>query len=515
MEGLRRDYRTVRLLITNPPTRDHGLKQPSEAIIQYDKERKDCLNTLRFRNSRFEKISSHDEHTFEWFEKCREYRDWNDSERSSLFLVEGKPGSGKSTLTRYFTNLPKDGAIVAKFFYSHRDGELERNHRIMVQCLLYDILNTEESFFIHFQQAYRDLGGPPEPHCPPRTWTYETLKKILRACAKHPVKRKLLLIVDAMDESDDEDRADIVQFLWDLSVPTDSGCVVKVFLACRPINDTPAVTHGSYRIRLQEKNKEDIVRYTCAFLRKPVFGSIQGFSSQIEEYIIKHADGAFLWVRLLEDELVRFLKKGAPPARALEFLRSLPLELERYYERILQNLDGGDPDDIRYGQRIFQFCLFSHRAIEIMELAHALAISGEIGDPPPDTSTWEMQIPADIERLVNNCARCLVEIRNTQASHRDGLAIVQVMHQTVRQFFFRPHGAVGRSPNYRDVADEQRARAMIETTCVNYLKLHHAELVRDFHSPAEAWSDEDFGKFVRYLNERPFIKYSLEYLSHH
>jgi hypothetical protein len=40
MESLRRAYPTVRLLVTNPPAGDHGLRQPSEALIEYDKERK-------------------------------------------------------------------------------------------------------------------------------------------------------------------------------------------------------------------------------------------------------------------------------------------------------------------------------------------------------------------------------------------------------------------------------------------------------------------------------------------
>jgi hypothetical protein len=377
----------------------------------------DCLKSLRVHNTRFEKISAHDEATFGWFGECQEYRDWDSSECSSLLFIEGKPGSGKSTLARYFTNLPKDGAIVAKFFYSHRDSELERNHRNMVQGLLYDILNTDESFFIHFQQAYRDLGGPSEPPCPPRIWTYGTLKDILRACVKHPEKRKLLLIIDAMDESDDDDRADIVQFLCDLSASTDSESVVKVFLASRSINDLPDSTYEGYRIRLQDKNQADIECYTRAFLHKPVFRSIEGFRHQIEDYIIAKADGTFLWVRLVVDELVRFLKKGEPPARALEFLKALPRELERYYERILQSLDGSDPFDTRYGQRIFQFCLFGHRAIQLIELAHALALSGEI---PPDISSWETEIPADINRLVIHCAGCLVEFKHNPTSHRDG-----------------------------------------------------------------------------------------------
>ena len=77
-------------------------------------------------------------------------------------FIEGKPGSGKSTMLRYLTdhfNTPVDGAIIAKYFYSHRDGELERNYNSMLRYLSCDILEKDETFFMHFQQEYRNLRG--------------------------------------------------------------------------------------------------------------------------------------------------------------------------------------------------------------------------------------------------------------------------------------------------------------------------------------------------------------------
>jgi hypothetical protein len=90
-------------------------------------------------------------------------------------------------------------------------------------------------------------------------------------------------------------------------------------------------------------------------------------------------------------------------------------------------------------------------------------------------------------------------------------AIVQVMHQTVRDFFHRPHDSVNGSP-YEILKDNQQALVMIGTTCTRYLKIHHDELMCDFQSPSKYWSSEDFRKFVQYLNTRPFINYALEYL---
>ena len=90
-------------------------------------------------------------------------------------------------------------------------------------------------------------------------------------------------------------------------------------------------------------------------------------------------------------------------------------------------------------------------------------------------------------------------------------AIVQVMHQTVREFFLRPHNSVVKS-HFQDNLSAQPAQSMIAITCIRYLDLHYGELVRRFGSTVVGSGFEDSVGLVRYLNSRPFIKYSLEYL---
>jgi hypothetical protein len=323
-----------------------------------------------------------------------------------------------------------DSAIVAKFFYSYRDGELERDHRNMLQTLLYDILHADETFFIHFQQAYRDLGGA-------GTWSYETLKSILQSCQSHPLKRRLILIVDAMDESDNVERANIVQFLWNLSVSAVKECVVKVFLASRPINEFHQdLTSGCHRISLQERNRKDIECYTNAFLQDPVFHSVQDVKGRIKDYIVENADGVFLWVHLVRHSLMRFVSNGSSPRKILSLLKSLPKGLESYYEYMLERLssrdehdddnkDDGDRDDNRDGVRILQFCLFSHRAVQLVELGHALAISGNILDPPPELLYWEDDKP-DVEKRLTHCAGGFVEIKNSPTSGLKGKSLISL-----------------------------------------------------------------------------------------
>ena len=282
----------------------------------------------------------------------------------------------------------------------------------MLQCLLNQILQKDESFFMHFQKEFRNLGSPP------KAWEYEKLKAVLVACLNHPLERSIFLIIDAMDESDDRDRADILNFLQEVSMPsepTDKRCVVKVFLASRPISEIhPASMPVGQRIKLQEKNREDIEKYTRHLLKKPTFSPYSyDTMGKIEDYIVKNADGVFLWVRVVGDELENYCRKGSAPRKILTFLKSLPQELEGYYEYILQGLNIGDQEDIRDGTRILQFCLFSHRAIELLELWDALGIPGEI--PPFELDliplSWEDDRPGDIRSRLTHSVGCFVEIK--------------------------------------------------------------------------------------------------------
>ncbi|KAF8535369.1 hypothetical protein BDD12DRAFT_912820 [Trichophaea hybrida] len=105
-------------------------------VIEYDKERQECLNSLRHHATRYDKIETEHHDTLKWLWEHKQYRAWSSTSHSDLLLIEGKPGSGKSTLTKYFKdNLleresPAKQAISSKEldeFYERMLRELEDN----------------------------------------------------------------------------------------------------------------------------------------------------------------------------------------------------------------------------------------------------------------------------------------------------------------------------------------------------------------------------------------------------
>src|SRR5205085_1072168 len=58
--------------------------------------------------------------------------------------------------------------------------------------------------------------------------------------------------------------------------------------------------------------------------------------AQAAEYIVEHAQGVFLWVKLVGEELLAYEEEGYSEEQIFEFLKRLPTELEDLYRRMLE-----------------------------------------------------------------------------------------------------------------------------------------------------------------------------------
>ncbi|KAG9227962.1 hypothetical protein BJ875DRAFT_490517, partial [Amylocarpus encephaloides] len=520
VERLRDGTSKVQVLLTSLPQAEIKEVLGELLCIEYDKERTECLASLRFDNSRYNKISEGYEGSFKWIWRHSQYEQWSASDASRLLYLQGKPGSGKSTLTKYFKDNLQEcergakSATVAKFFYSDREGELQRDHRNMLRSILYDIIDQIEVFFYDgFQSEYRK--------CCPAGWDYISLRKALLSIGDYsPEERlKLYLIIDAVDESDDRDRRDILELLLSLCSRT-TNCVVKVFIASRPVGFLEHRINETHSfIKLQDETKLDISIFAGSFLKKL---DLTDFLDQAIEYIVENAHGVFLWVKLVAEELLAYNEVGCAEKVLLEFLRSLPTELEDFYSRMLTKMK--NKPDLPDKVKMFQFVLFACRPLAVSELLHALGIPDN-SDTKFTASDESFKRSIPLERYIGLCGGGLLEVRrrgiitsevdstNSQTNEAVGSDSVQVMHQTVREFFLRSDGDVSKS-EFR--MSEKDAHIRISITCLRYLMLCAANTSLAKRLPdIKSWTSELFKDYAQYLDERPFANYALSYLKHH
>jgi hypothetical protein len=117
-----------------------------------------------------------------------------------------------------------------------------------------------------------------------------------------------------VDESNDEDRRDILQRLVDLCSATEIRCIVEVFIASRPVVELDNKINECHNvIRLEAQNAEDISNFAWSALDNPAFDFTSDILDIARSYIVEHAQGVFLWVHLVLKELLEYAEKGCSP----------------------------------------------------------------------------------------------------------------------------------------------------------------------------------------------------------
>jgi len=383
----------------------------------------ECLDSLRFDNTRYDRIEDEHKGTFEWLWAHDEYKKWSKQNASRLLYIKGKPGSGKSTITKYFSahllerEAGAKSATVAKFFYSYRDGELQRSHYNMLRSILYDILEQDEAFFYHlFQMEYRSYLASLRNHDPGNVVDrhYQSLKRVLSSLHNHSHSqaKRLYIIVDGVDESDERDRYDILDRLFQLCSET-KYIIIKIFVASRPVVDLDVHrSRGHAFILLEEETRSDISNYARSFLRHLNFTELL---AQAIDYIVKNAQGVFIWVKLVGMELLRSTLGGCSEERIFEFLRGLPTDLEDFYTDMLEKMSTKD-SDLGDGIKMFRFVFFARRPFTVDELL-ALGIPDypDIKFTPSDDS-FKKRVPS--EQRIISCGGNFLEIKPYHGTKR-------------------------------------------------------------------------------------------------
>jgi ankyrin repeat domain-containing protein 50 len=117
------------------------------------------------------------------------------------------------------------------------------------------------------------------------------LKTLLLLLSDHLLRKRLYLIINAVDESDDKDKHDILNLLFDLCLNI-KYYVVKAFITSWPaLLLKRSISKFHNIITLQDKTKSDISHFASSFLKELEFTR---FLEQAIEYIVEKAQGVFV-----------------------------------------------------------------------------------------------------------------------------------------------------------------------------------------------------------------------------
>ncbi|PNP80121.1 hypothetical protein FNYG_06540 [Fusarium nygamai] len=463
--------------------------------------RQQLMESLKFDqiDSRRTTIKTAYSKTCSWFLKHPDYLAWLDSEKRphhhGFLWIRGKPGAGKSIIMKFIytkrkkTDIPME-AITISFFFNARGDLLEKSVSGMYRSLLLQLLEG----FPDLQKILDDPDLIPRNQviCPP----LNILKDLFRSAILSLGKRALTCFVDALDECDEQQVKDMVEFFEEVA----EQCVednVK-FQVCFSSRHYPYIDIKSgIRLTLegQDGHNEDLKRYISKHLR------IQDPSlvDELTQMMLEKAAGVFLWVALVVDILNEENRHGRIALRTR--LREVPNELSALFQDILTR-DQGHLESLLLS---ILWILLAERPLQPREYYHALwsglSFKGK-GDremPPANTS----DASDCFNRCVISSSKGLAEITKAKKP------TVQFIHESVRDFLIEDKGLYKLWPELG--ADwESQGHEELKLCCSAYV----------FHETIRKALDEQKSTDARVLKDDllkqfPFLEYASQFVLRH
>ncbi|KAF9774000.1 hypothetical protein IL306_008073 [Fusarium sp. DS 682] len=460
-----------------------------------------------------------DSSTYQWLEEDESYIGWESSGVSSLLLIQGKPGSGKSTLAKRIVNAIKNStdlerSMVAYFFYSYRGGRKETSHTVMMQSILYQLLSKEPEFFPAFRERYRARRkSDGNAVC----WRLEDLVDIFGALSDMERDGKIFVILDAMDESDNEDLPVILRTMVSICSPKSSGLLFKGVITTRPLRRKAAGldldTLTAYSLIMENKNRSDINKVVDEQI-KTILQAVRSTDDEldlavldgIKDYIKEHAEGVFLWVDLILREFKSLSDEGFSKSQLHQLKTMLPPKLTDVYGQITERLAKNQPREIKQGRKLLQLAAFSLERLRLEEIRDAIIIPSYLEEHRfvPDARILDDRV-IGLERRIKVVCGDLLENRRP---------FVQLIHESVRDFLLSKDQSA--APFH--MSEEQGNNDVTSiftrylTWCLSPQALIAAGIERD---ETADWEEHDYERFLSLLEDRPLLNYVVSSLLRH
>lgn len=452
--------RKVRVFICGGSSSPHPVQvPPGMLLVDFEKEAErkekfhirglrtlnsasDCIQSLHFQEwkDRRSLVSLPYENTGEWLWEHLSFVRWSQSK--PVLWIQGKPGSGKSTIARMITkrlgeqgtttfclSKSKDAdergnALIADFFYSARMGEKGTRHVYMLRSILYQLLSQNTSLYEHFKPTFRELLERHQELAEVR-WQVSDLMKVLENIAEDDSvgRAPLMCVLDGFDESEGFSdtassaehlvmgRIELLNWLTNLSRNHSHFSWFKILVVSRPSTDIQRILRREETIIVDHHNGSAIAVLVNAGIQQikttvsdwaridsesmddgeatsrvweDVPEGIDSSLPPVRERLLKRADGCILWVILVLQELLRLYQSHRLTIAELEeTIDSLPQGLEELYIELVQRLQRRiGVSGLQQARKMLIWACFSQRPLTLDEFRDALAMT----DRPFDLS---------------------------------------------------------------------------------------------------------------------------------
>jgi len=416
-------------------------------------KRRNILRSLLFPNyqTRYESIPQAHRETFDWVfnNPTISLGEWMRT-GDGIYWVQGKAGSGKSTLMRYLSRHPDTSAalkswagterqlVICRHFFWNAGSAMQKSQVGLLQTLLY--------------QVFKECPDLIQSVCPGRwsdedsgynePWTRDDLFAAFGELSKVTLaSARFCFFVDGLDEYHGDHR-DLIALLNKLS----ESPAFKLCVSGRPWNAFVHAFQECPQLKLEDLTAKDIAAYVRDRLKEnDEFRRLQSEDSKcnkIVNEIVRKAKGVFLWVSLVVADLLKGFAEGDNISDMQRRLDFLPDDLEKLFQVIIQNIDSFYREE---GVRYFEIAIHALDPLPVLAF-HFLdeenkgnrndyAINAPIRSYLPEQIE---EISSKMKKRLN--ARCkdlleVVENKSWWVKPPMYWYRVDFLHRTVRDFF--------------------------------------------------------------------------------
>ena len=419
-------------------------------------------------------VSPAHEATFRWIlsDSPAQSRPWDNliqwlRSGSGCYWVNGKAGSGKSTLMKLLTKQPEtrvaleawagsNELLVVPFFFWNLGTELQKSQEGLLRSVLHSVLSKYRNLLAKVVSGYyndvtRKLRHSDKleqlPPVEPLT-SVELRLAFLKMFEAMPENLRLCLFIDGVDEFSG-DHSTLAELL-----KTVLSHKVKMVISSRPTSPCLTAFEEYPKLRLQDLTKGDIISYIHAQIRVQKYMQLLSKSQPedvdgLVEEICSLSSGIFLWVVLVVKSLLQGLNAGDQMDDLKRRLYQYPRELEPLYKHMLDGVDE------LYRVQASKYLQIVLKSIEVqtfqplsllqMSFAEEDDMSTVLGMPSRVMSPMEVASRREAigRRLISRCCG-LIEAEDEELENEARLltiykdSAINFLHKSVVDFLRRP-----------------------------------------------------------------------------
>ena len=311
------------------------------------------LDSLRFNemHTRMNDVEESHADTFQWIFQDDASRPWDSfcnwlRDDDTVYWINGKPGSGKSTLMKFVINdartrdllgqwTPGQQPLIVKVYFWLSGTEMQRSLKGFLCSVVHQIVRGNR---LLFEKVLREDPGLLSKRNP-GDWSKRELREFLMHLIDL-LDRPLCFFLDGLDEIDQGD-VDQLFNLVDSILETGKA---KICASSRPEHYIAKRMAGYNQLRLQDLTANDMeicIRTTLEETRarcRPASIN-EGYLREIIETIARKADGVFLWVHYALSSLVRGMKNEDNFEDLLRRIGHLPSAMHLLYLQMWNRLN--------------------------------------------------------------------------------------------------------------------------------------------------------------------------------